>query len=97
MILGFAHPAIVVKNLDRAINFYCQAFGFRELSEQFESWRDVPAIDAAIGLHDSAVRGRMLAGHNCFLELFQFLFLKIHVKGFYQGWAIRHFLIHHRG
>lgn len=72
MILGFAHPAIVVKNLDRAIKFYCQAFGFRELSEQFESWRDVPAIDAAIGLHDSAVRGRMLAGHNCFLELFQF-------------------------
>jgi catechol 2,3-dioxygenase-like lactoylglutathione lyase family enzyme len=72
MILGFAHPAIVVKDLDRATEFYCDAFGFREFSGQFESWRDTPAIDAAVGLQDSAVKGRMLAGHNCFLELFQF-------------------------
>lgn len=71
MILGFAHPAIVVENLDRAVEFYCHAFGFRELSEEF-SWRDFPEVDAALGLHDSAVRVRMLAGHNCFLELFQF-------------------------
>ncbi len=71
MILGFAHPAIVVEDLDRASEFYCHAFGFRELSEDF-SWRDFPVIDDALGLNDSAVRVRMLAGHNCFLELFQF-------------------------
>ena len=71
MILGFAHPAIVVEDLDRASEFYCHAFGFRELSEDF-SWRDSPVIDDALGLKDSAVRVRMLAGHNCFLELFQF-------------------------
>ena len=72
MILGFAHPAIVVRDLDRATEFYCSAFGFRPLSEAFESWSNAPHIDAATGLRGSSVRGRMLAGHNCFLELFQF-------------------------
>lgn len=72
MILGFAHPAIVVRDLERATRFYCDAFGFRVFSEANEGWSDNPVIDAAIGLIDSSVTGRMLAGHNCFLELFRF-------------------------
>lgn len=73
MILGFAHPALVVKDLTKMRSFYCDAFGFVPFSEDTESWQDNPAIDAAIGVTASSVRGCMLAGHNCFLELFEFL------------------------
>lgn len=72
MILGFAHPAIVVLDLERATQFYCDAFGFRKFSDADEGWYDNSAIDAAIGLDNSHVTGRMLAGHNCYLELFRF-------------------------
>lgn len=70
MIIGFAHPAIVVSDLERARRFYSEAFGFRVLSD--EGWSNAPEVDAAIGSHDSKCRGYMLAGHNCFLELFEF-------------------------
>ena len=72
MILGFSHPAIVVADLERMIDFYTKAFEFKPLSRQFESWDNNSAIDAAIGLNHSSVTGAMLAGHNCYLELFQF-------------------------
>ena len=72
MILGFAHPAIVVRDLERVTRFYCDAFGFRVFSEANEGWCNNSAIDAAIGLNHSNVTGRMLAGHNCYLELFRF-------------------------
>lgn len=72
MILGFAHPAIVVSNLERAIRFYCDGFGFKRFSQEHESWSDNVDIDAAIGSRGSAVNGCMLAGHNCYLELFEF-------------------------
>jgi catechol 2,3-dioxygenase-like lactoylglutathione lyase family enzyme len=71
MILAFAHPGIVVPNLEQAIDFYGKAFGFRLLSDQ-EGWENSPETDRAIGCPDSASRGAMLAGHNCYLELFEF-------------------------
>jgi catechol 2,3-dioxygenase-like lactoylglutathione lyase family enzyme len=37
-----------------------------------EGWSASPAIDAAIGSVASSCRGYMLAGHNCYLELFEF-------------------------
>jgi catechol 2,3-dioxygenase-like lactoylglutathione lyase family enzyme len=70
VILAFAHPGLVVRDLERAREFYEQMFGFTVIAE--EGWRDDPAIDAAIGLVGSASRGYLLAGHNCFLELFEF-------------------------
>ncbi len=70
MILGFAHAALVVPELERAATFYQEMFGFQVLSRM--DWRDTPAVDAAIGLHGSAADSVMLAGHNCYLELFQF-------------------------
>lgn len=73
MILGFGHPAIVVSDLERAVAFYCQAFGFRPFGSNNESWSGNAHIDAAIGVPGSQVQGRMLAGHNCFLELFTFI------------------------
>lgn len=71
MILAFAHPGIVVPDLKKAIDFYVNAFGFRLLSDQ-EGWGNSPATDRAIGCPDSASQGAMLAGHNCYLELFQY-------------------------
>jgi len=72
MILGFAHPAIVVHDLERAIEFYCQAFGFTVFSTSNEGWQDNSVIDAATGMEQSVAQGCMLAGHNCYLELFYF-------------------------
>ena len=70
MILSFAHPCLVVVDLERARRFYEQMFGFRVVSE--DGWVDNPAVDAAIGCPGSRARGYMMAGHNCFLELFEF-------------------------
>lgn len=70
MILAFAHPCLVVPDLERAREFYEQMFGFEVLSK--EGWSDDPAVDLATGLEKSAARGYMLKGHNCFLELFEF-------------------------
>lgn len=34
MILGFAHPALVVDDLERAVEFYRDMFGFTEISRE---------------------------------------------------------------
>ena len=70
MILGFAHPAIVVADLDRARTFYEQMFGFRYFCD--EGWEDDPVADSVVGTKGTACRGVTLAGHNCYLELFEF-------------------------
>jgi len=70
VILGFAHPAIVVPDLDRARDFYEQMFGFRHFCD--EGWEDSPVADRVTGTKGSACRGVTLAGHNCYLELFEF-------------------------
>ncbi len=70
MILAFAHPCIVVDDVEVAREFYQQMFGFRVISD--EGWSDNPTVDGAIGSNKSSSRGYMLAGHNCFLEMFEF-------------------------
>ena len=70
MILGFAHAGLVVPDLERAVRFYRTMFGFRELSSA--DWRNSPEMDRAIGVDGSAGTSVMLAGHNCFLELFRY-------------------------
>lgn len=67
MILGFAHPALVVDDLEKAIAFYRDMFGFREIGR--EGWSNDEAMDRAIGLQGSSALGVMMAGHNCFLEI----------------------------
>jgi catechol 2,3-dioxygenase-like lactoylglutathione lyase family enzyme len=71
MILAFAHPCIVVDDVEVAREFYQQMFGFRVINN--EGWSDNPLVDAAIGSRGSSCRGYMLAGHNCFLEMFEFV------------------------
>jgi glyoxylase I family protein len=70
MILAFAHPCLVVDDVELARSFYEQMFGFKVISR--EGWSDNPQVDAAVGSQNAACHGYMLAGHNCFLELFEF-------------------------
>jgi glyoxylase I family protein len=70
MILAFAHPCLVVPDLEKASRFYHQMFGFEVIST--EGWKDSPEMDRAIGLKNSSCRGLMMKGHNCFLELFEY-------------------------
>lgn len=70
MILAFAHPGIVVPDLEKAALFYETMFGFRRFCE--EGWQCDAAADRVVGLQGSACRGLTLAGHNCYLELFEF-------------------------
>lgn len=70
MILAFAHPGIVVPDLDKAIEFYSKMFGFKVIGN--ESWEDSDAYDQAIGLTGSAAKGVMMAGYNCHIELFEY-------------------------
>lgn len=70
MILGFAHPGLVVSDLEKARTFYEKMFGFRYFGD--EGWHDNATVDKAIGVAGSACKGVTLAGHNCYLELFEF-------------------------
>lgn len=70
MILAFAHPAIVVDELERAREFYEKMFGFKVIGK--EGWSNNDLLDRATGSVGSSCRGYMMAGHNCCLELFEF-------------------------
>lgn len=70
MILAFAHPGIVVPDLEKAIEFYGKMFGFKVIGN--EGWEDSDAYDQAIGLKGSAAKGVIMAGHNCHIELFEY-------------------------
>lgn len=70
MILGFAHPALVVPDLEKATSFYMKMFGFRHFCD--EGWQNNATVDKVIGVSGTACRGYTLAGHNCYLELFEF-------------------------
>jgi len=70
MILAFAHPGIVVPDLEKAIAFYEKMFGFTVIGT--ENWENSEAYDQAIGLHGSTANGVIMAGHNCHLELFEY-------------------------
>ena len=71
MIRGIHHVAVHVRDLERMIGFYRDAFGFEVVGEEF-SWRDNVTIDQILDVPGSAARGAMLRAGNCYLELFQF-------------------------
>jgi glyoxylase I family protein len=71
MIRGIHHVAVHVRDLDRMIEFYREAFGFEPVAEQF-SWRDSALVDQLIDVAGSAARGIMLRAGSCYMELFEF-------------------------
>jgi glyoxylase I family protein len=71
MIRGIHHVAIHVRDLDRMLKFYAEAFGFEIVGEQF-SWRDNATIDRILDVPASAARGAMVRAGSCYIEVFQF-------------------------
>lgn len=71
MITGIHHVAISTSNLERALAFYRDLLGFRELSRS--TWgADQPKIDRVMALDGTAATTVMLQlGATC-VELFQF-------------------------
>jgi len=71
MIRGIHHVAVHVRDLERMIAFYHEAFGFEVVGEQF-SWKDAAIVDQLIDVPGSAARGVMLRAGTCYIEMFQF-------------------------
>jgi glyoxylase I family protein len=71
MITGIHHVAVHVRDLERMVRFYEEAFGFQQVGEQF-SWREIPMMDQILDVADSAARGCMLRAGSCYMELFEF-------------------------
>lgn len=71
MIKGFHHPGVVVSDLDRAQDFYCEVLGF-EFVLEFSWDESSDAVNQVIGVHRSAATARLLRCQNCYLELFEF-------------------------
>jgi glyoxylase I family protein len=71
MIRGIHHIAVHVRDLERMIRFYRDAFGFEVVGEEF-SWRDNTLLDQLLDVPGSAARGAMLRAGSCYMELFEF-------------------------
>lgn len=71
MIRGIHHVAVHVRDLDRMIAFYRDAFGFEVVGERFD-WDSAPQIDRIMDVRGTAARGAMLRAGSCYLELFEF-------------------------
>ncbi|HLS97352.1 MAG TPA: VOC family protein [Porticoccaceae bacterium] len=71
MIRGAHHVAISTPNLERALGFYRDLMGFREI--QRGSWEPgIPQFDQVLGLTDCSATQVMLRGANLCIELFEF-------------------------
>jgi catechol 2,3-dioxygenase-like lactoylglutathione lyase family enzyme len=71
MIRGIHHVAIHVKDLDRMVKFYKDAFGFEQVGGEI-AWKDDPATDTIVGLKNSAARTVMLRAGACYFEVFEY-------------------------
>lgn len=71
MIRGIHHVAVHVRDLDRMMQFYRDAFGFEPVGEAF-GWENNEFIDRIVDVPGSAARGAMLRCGSCYMELFQY-------------------------
>src|SRR5205085_11163283 len=71
MIRGIHHVAVHVRDLDRMIRFYKDAFGFEVVGEPF-AWEKDAFIDRIVDVKNSAAKGAMLRAGTCYLEMFQY-------------------------
>ena len=71
MIRGAHHVAISTPDLERALGFYRDLLGFREV-QRFEWEKGTEIIDKVLSLKDCSARQAMLKGGNLCIELFEF-------------------------
>ena len=71
MVRGIHHVAVHVRDMERMIRFYGDAFGFEVVGDPF-SWSESELIDRIVDVPHSAARGAMLRAGNCYMELFQY-------------------------
>jgi catechol 2,3-dioxygenase-like lactoylglutathione lyase family enzyme len=71
MIRGIHHVAVHVRDMERMIQFYADAFGFEVVGEPFR-WKDSELIDRIVDVPRSSACGAMLRAGSCYLELFQY-------------------------
>ncbi len=71
MITGIHHVGIHVRDLDRMIRFYEEAFGFETVGDIYV-WENEPVIDQIIDVPGSAARTVMMRAGTCYIELFEF-------------------------
>lgn len=72
MIRGIHHVAIHTPDLDRLVAFYRDVVGFEVVEGSASQWEGKPAVDAIIGVPESAARTVMLNAGNLYLEFFQY-------------------------
>ncbi|MFT4796995.1 MAG: glyoxylase I family protein [Candidatus Azotimanducaceae bacterium] len=70
MIVGVHHIAIGVSDLDAAVQFYTEAFGF--VVVQTQAFDSNPMVDSAINLKNAKARMAMLKTPNNFIELWEY-------------------------
>lgn len=71
MIRGIHHVAVHVRDLDKMMKFYRDAFGFELVGEVF-SWENSEFIDRIVDVPNSAAKGAMLRCGTCYMELFEY-------------------------
>lgn len=71
MIRGIHHVAVHVRDLERMIRFYKDAFGFELVGEPF-AWENSEFIDRIVDVPNSAAKGAMLRCGTCYLEMFEY-------------------------
>jgi len=72
MIIGFHHPGIVVPDLEKARQFYCDALGFRVIRNYDWDESFSETAERVMGVAGTAAKCLLLNGQNCFLELFEY-------------------------
>jgi glyoxylase I family protein len=72
MITGIHHVGINCRDMDRMVQFYGEAFGFKPVDPEGFAWADEPMMDHIVDVPGSASKGIMLRAGTCYLELFEY-------------------------
>lgn len=71
MIQGIHHTGVSTPDLDRAIRFYCELFGF-ELLSRFTKPPGSPGMDAMLALPGVGFQAALLRSGQTLIEVFEF-------------------------